>query len=120
LRVGGEALIEGDEHFVIYSRYITQWEDGSPIEAEERDSLLRAVVAAAQERGWHFVIQELSRDPAQDIDINGASGNLQASAQLMQIGAESSASIASQSSAAVLGSPDKSCLTRSTVAVSVE
>ena len=30
LRVGGEAMIEGPVHFVIYGRYLTHWEDGTP------------------------------------------------------------------------------------------
>jgi Immunity protein 74 len=57
LRVGGEALIEGDTHFVIYSRYITSWTDGSAISPDERDSILRDVVEEARKRGWNFVVQ---------------------------------------------------------------
>ena len=57
LRVGGEAIIEGPVHFVIYGRCLTHWEDGTPIGGDEKAVVLRQVVDAALHRGWTFKIE---------------------------------------------------------------
>jgi hypothetical protein len=57
LRVGGEAIIEGPVNFVIYARYLTHWEDGTPIGDDEKAIVLDRVVDASADRGWTFEIE---------------------------------------------------------------
>jgi gluconate kinase len=56
LHIVGAEQIEGDVHYFISSRFITKWADGEPLDPDERDSILREVVAAARARGWNFEI----------------------------------------------------------------
>ena len=56
LHIVGVEQIEGDVHYFISSRFITKWVDGEPLDPDERDSILRKVVAAARARGWNFEI----------------------------------------------------------------
>jgi hypothetical protein len=56
LHIVGVEQIEGDVHYFISSRFITKWADGEPLDPDERDSILREVVAAARARGWNFEI----------------------------------------------------------------
>jgi hypothetical protein len=56
LHIVGVDQIEGDVHYFISSRFITKWADGEPLDPDERDSILREVVAAARARGWNFEI----------------------------------------------------------------
>jgi hypothetical protein len=56
LHIVGVEQIEGDIHYFISSRFITKWADGEPLDPDERDSILREVVAAARARGWNFEI----------------------------------------------------------------
>jgi hypothetical protein len=56
LAIVGVEQIEGDVHYFISSRLITKWADGEPLDPDERDSILRDVVAAARARGWNFEI----------------------------------------------------------------
>ncbi len=60
LHVGGEWLIgdaPDDPDFVIYARYITHWEAGTPISDEEQAEVLDRVIDEAAKRGWKFVIE---------------------------------------------------------------
>jgi hypothetical protein len=57
LHVGGEALLDRDPDFLIYSRYITHWEDGSPISDEEKTEILDRLIEEAARRGWRFEIE---------------------------------------------------------------
>jgi Immunity protein 74 len=60
LHVGGEWLLgdaPDDPDYVIYARYITHWQDGTPISDEEQAELLDRVVDEAAKRGWKFVIE---------------------------------------------------------------
>jgi hypothetical protein len=57
LRVGGEPIIEGPVHFVIYERYLTHWEDGTPIGDDEKAIVFDQMVDAALDRGWTFKIE---------------------------------------------------------------
>jgi hypothetical protein len=57
LDITGSEGIAGNVHFVISSRFITQWVDGEALDPDERDSILHDVVAAARARGWNFEIR---------------------------------------------------------------
>jgi hypothetical protein len=57
LHVGGEATIEGPVHFMIYARYLTHWEDGTPIGDDEKAVVLDQVLDLALKRGWTFKIE---------------------------------------------------------------
>ena len=56
LAIVGVEQIEGDVHYFVSSRLITKWADDEPLDPDERDSILRDVVAAARARGWNFEI----------------------------------------------------------------
>jgi hypothetical protein len=56
LRISGEGLFE-DPDFVIYARYITAWDGGTPLSEEEQSELLDGVVDEAARRGWKFEIE---------------------------------------------------------------
>lgn len=57
LRVTGEALLDRNPDFMIYSRYIGHGEDGTPLTGREKDHVLGEVVAEAARRGWIFEIE---------------------------------------------------------------
>jgi hypothetical protein len=57
LNVVGSESIEGNIHYTIASQLVTRWADGEPLDAGERDSILRDVVEAGRERGWKFVVE---------------------------------------------------------------
>jgi hypothetical protein len=56
LHIVGVEQIEGDVHYVVSSRFIKKWADGEPLDPDERDTILRDVVAAGRARGWNLEI----------------------------------------------------------------
>jgi hypothetical protein len=62
--IDGRVLVVSGENFgdvpdivyVIYARYITAWDDGTPLSDEEQAELLDEVVDEAARRGWKFEI----------------------------------------------------------------
>jgi hypothetical protein len=57
LSVVGVALIEGDVNYLILPRQMTKWHDGTPLSLEERDAIVREVVAVAHAKGWNFQVR---------------------------------------------------------------
>ena len=58
VRIGGEIVGDWpDTGYVIYARYITAWDDGTPLSDEEQAELLDEVVDEAARRGWKFEIE---------------------------------------------------------------
>lgn len=58
LRVGGEHVVGDwpDTSYVIYARYITAWDDGTPLSDEEQAELLDEIVDEAARHSWRFEI----------------------------------------------------------------
>lgn len=57
ISLGGEALRGGKPDFVIFSEYVTHWEDGTPLTPHEKRNLLAEVVSEATRQGWSFEIE---------------------------------------------------------------
>jgi hypothetical protein len=58
LRVGGEPMGDWpDTSYAIYTRSITAWDDGTPLNDEEQAELLDQIVNEATRRGWKFEIE---------------------------------------------------------------
>jgi hypothetical protein len=57
LRFGGEIVGDlPDTGYVIYARYFTAWDDGTPLSDDEQAELLAEVVDEAARRGWRIEI----------------------------------------------------------------
>jgi hypothetical protein len=56
--IGGEALLlKEDPDYLIFPRTVTHWDDGTPIDANERADIIERVIEAAAQRGWRFEIE---------------------------------------------------------------
>jgi hypothetical protein len=62
--VTGEALVDRNPDFMIYSRYIGHWEDGTPLTGRAKESVLGEVVAEVARRGWVFGIESEGEETA--------------------------------------------------------
>jgi hypothetical protein len=56
--VGGEALLGRDDpDYVIFARTVTRWNDGAPIDMDDRADIIDRVIEAAADRGWKFEVE---------------------------------------------------------------